>query len=233
MSNLTYQSLQQAWENPPPWTAVCDWLNTKEASEVRNFLINELENSNCVYPQDPFRSFRLTPFKDLKVVILGQDPYHGPNQANGLAFAVNSSQKAPPSLMNIKKELLRSQRNHLVCNDLTQWASNGVLLVNSALTVREKEPLSHAQIGWQTLTDHIISHIAKNKTHIVFMLWGAFAQKKEAFILPHLSQGHLILKSNHPSPFSALRPPQPFIGNNHFKIADEFCFEHHGKCVFK
>jgi uracil-DNA glycosylase len=154
-------------------------------------------------------------------VILGQDPYHGRGQAEGLAFSVASGVKIPPSLRNIYKERLRdvgipsSQDGSLI-----SWARQGVLLLNTTLTVEDGQPASHAKRGWEQLTDSLISTCAEQSRPIVFMLWGGHAQAKQALIAAHnTDQRHLVLMANHPSPLSALRPPQPFIGCGHFSAA--------------
>ncbi len=179
-----------------------------------------------IYPSEPLRALSLTGLDEVKVVILGQDPYHGPGQANGLAFSVNKGIKLPPSLRNIFKELDSSVGgSSLVDGDLTPWAEQGCLLLNTVLTVEKSRPASHAKLGWENLTNQIIAAVARQKKPVVFMLWGMHAQAKLALIEQH-SDTHLILKSNHPSPFSALRGPTPFIGCGHFKTANEWLADH-------
>jgi uracil-DNA glycosylase len=155
------------------------------------------------YPnkRDIFKALELTPFEDIKVVILGQDPYHGKGEANGLAFSVNKNIKIPPSLRNIYKELNEDMGidipNH---GDLSNWAKQGVLLLNSILTVSPDKPASHRKIGWEEYTDSIIKQINDNKHNIVFILWGKYAQEKGKYID---ESKHLVIRSPHPSPFSA------------------------------
>lgn len=169
------------------------------------------------HPSRVFRAFELTKPKDIRVVILGQDPYHTPGVADGLAFSTLPDNQIPPSLLNIFKEIEIEYKTP--CNrspDLTRWAAQGVLLLNASLSVRSGQANSHADYGWHTFTDAVISVISSTQEHVVFMLWGAFAGKKETLID---WTKHLILKSPHPSPLSASRG---FFGNNHFKIANEY-----------
>jgi uracil-DNA glycosylase len=170
-----------------------------------------------VYPPDPLRALRLTPLDRVHVVILGQDPYHGPGQAEGLAFSVPADVKPPPSLRNILAELLRDcgipPPGH---GSLLAWAERGALLLNTVLTVEDGRPASHAGWGWERLTDALIRAATAHPAPKVFLLWGAHAQAKRALIEGH---GHLVLTANHPSPLSARRPPQPFIGCGHFSQA--------------
>ncbi len=175
--------------------------------------------SNVVYPQGVkiFAAFDATPFDDVKVVIVGQDPYHGPNQANGLAFSVNEGVDMPPSLQNIFKEIQAETGAPIPANgDLTRWARQGVLLLNSTLTVRAHTPRSHAELGWEHFTDAVIRHLNEDGFGLVFMLWGADARRKGAKID---RTRHLVLESPHPSPLSAYRG---FFGNGHFKAANDW-----------
>ena len=174
-----------------------------------------------VYPAQVFRALEVTPLAATKVLILGQDPYHGPGQAEGLAFSVPPGQKVPPSLRNIFKEL---QRDLALAPpgsaSLLPWAERGVLLLNTSLTVEDGQPASHAKLGWHVLTDAICQMLWLHPSPKVFMLWGAHAQAR-------LPQGwprgpHRVLHSNHPSPLSASRPPVPFIGCGHFSAANQF-----------
>ena len=163
-----------------------------------------------------FNAFNTTPLNDVKVVILGQDPYHGPGQAQGLSFSVPKGVKPPPSLVNIFKAITMDlgipAPNH---GDLTPWADQGVLLLNAMLTVRANEASSHKDIGWQRFTDYVIEKLSRHRDNMVFMLWGRFAQQKEGLI-----QGdHLILKSVHPSPLSAHRG---FLTNKHFSRCNDY-----------
>ena len=175
--------------------------------------------SNEVYPKgsDIFNAFNLCPFNKLKVVIIGQDPYHGYGQANGLCFSVNSNIKIPPSLKNIYKELKYNYSDFTFKDgDLSNWANQGVLLLNSILTVRKGQPGSHKQIGWEIFTDSVIKTISKRKKKIVFILWGAFAKSKSKLIDKNK---HLILESSHPSPFSAY---SGFFHQNHFIKTNDY-----------
>ena len=164
-----------------------------------------------------FNALKLTPYKDVKVVILGQDPYHGVGEAHGLSFSVQQGIKMPPSLQNIYKELkddLGIDNSNIT--DLTPWAKEGVLLLNSILTVRKDSPLSHKDLGWQLLTDHIIKLLNLKEEPVVFILWGAFARSKKPLIT---NKRHLIIESTHPSPFSARNG---FFGSKPFSKTNEF-----------
>jgi uracil-DNA glycosylase len=172
-----------------------------------------------IYPpgKEIFRAFDLTDFDEVRVVILGQDPYHGPNQANGLAFSVREGIPMPPSLVNIFKEVKNEYEKEIPPNgNLERWAKQGVLLLNATLTVRARQAGSHQKKGWEDFTDAVIRHISDEKEDIVFMLWGAYAQKKGEIIDENK---HLVLKSTHPSPFSA---DKGFFGNGHFRKANEY-----------
>lgn len=172
-----------------------------------------------VYPPASkiFEAFNETPFDDVKVVIIGQDPYHGPGQANGLCFSVNPGMPFPPSLMNIFKEIQAETGKPIPSDgDLSRWAKQGVFLLNSSLTVREHSPKSHAGIGWDKFTDEAVRKLAREKEGLVFMLWGADAIKKGSFIDRNR---HLVLTSPHPSPLSAYRG---FFGNGHFNAANDY-----------
>jgi len=174
----------------------------------------KIENNQYkVYPRntDIFKAFELTPYSEVKVVVIGQDPYHGLDQANGLAFSVDTGIKLPPSLKNIFKELKRDLNIETPKHgNLEKWATQGVLLINSTLTVRAGTPNSHQQLGWNKFTDSVIKLLSAKKNGIVFLLWGKLAQEK-AKLINH--KNHHILISSHPSPFSAHRG---FIGSNHF-----------------
>ena len=186
--------------------------------ELVNFVKDEYKNKT-VYPPGNliFSAFDQCRWDDLKVVIIGQDPYHGPNQANGMCFSVNPGVPFPPSLRNIFKELSSEYDRPMPQNgDLTHWANQGVLLLNASLTVRAAQAGSHQGKGWEVFTDQVIKTIAQKKQNIVYMLWGSFARKKKELIDPN---NNLILESPHPSPLSAHRG---FFGNNHFKKAAEY-----------
>ncbi|HLW08813.1 MAG TPA: uracil-DNA glycosylase [Fermentimonas sp.] len=164
-----------------------------------------------------FNAFNTTPFHDVKVVIVGQDPYHQPQQANGLCFSVNDGIKTPPSLVNIYKEINNDLGKPIPSSgNLERWAKQGVLLLNATLTVNAGMAGSHQGKGWEEFTDSVISCLSEHRTNLVFMLWGAYAQKKGATID---TSKHLILKSPHPSPLSAHRG---FFGNKHFSKANEY-----------
>jgi len=193
------------------------YFNSKEWSELSSFLNNEYA-SHTIYPQkkDVFASLDLCPLNKTKVVIIGQDPYHGPGQAHGLSFSVPDGVKAPPSLRNILQELYSDLDKKRPSSDLTDWARQGVLLLNSVLTVRESTPGSHANKGWEDLTDLIINTISDTNEHVIFVLWGAHAQKKSSLID---TNKHFILTSPHPSPLSSYRGffgSQPFSKVNNY-----------------
>ncbi len=175
--------------------------------------------AGMVYPpgKEIFRAFDCVSFDDIKVVIIGQDPYHGPGQANGLCFSVHEGVTMPPSLKNIFKEIQNDLGKHIPKNgELERWAKQGVLLLNATLTVRASSPGSHQNKGWETFTDAVIRQISDQKSNIVFLLWGAYAQKKGEIIDRNK---HLVLMSAHPSPFSADRG---FFGCKHFSKANEY-----------
>ena len=180
-----------------------------------------LAAGKAIFPQSPYRALALTPFEKVQVVVLGQDPYHGPDQAQGLAFSVGQGQKIPPSLRNIFKEIQRDLGAPIPLGAdagcLERWAEQGVLLLNTALTVEQSMPASHSDWGWEVLTDKIIQALSAHPKPKAFLLWGAHAQSKAKQIEALNDQGrHLILKANHPSPLSALRRPTPFMGCGHF-----------------
>ena len=180
----------------------------------------EISNNEIIYPNafDIFRAFSKFELADTRVVILGQDPYHGVGEANGLAFSVNFDIKTPPSLRNIYKELELEFGNAQIHSGdrLISWANQGVLLLNATLSVVKDKPNSLADIGWQAVTDKIISEVSKKASNVVFMLWGSFAQKKASLID---GTRHFVLTTTHPSPLSAYRG---FLGCNHFKLANEY-----------
>ncbi len=187
--------------------------------QIVNFLRMEKLAGKTIYPpgQLMFNAFNTTPFDQVKVVLLGQDPYHGPGQAHGLCFSVQTGIAPPPSLINIFKEL-NSDIGMPVPNhgNLTKWAEQGVLLLNASLTVRANEPMSHAKIGWAEFTDTVIKKISDQRKHVVFILWGKFAQEKQILID---ETKHLVLKAAHPSPFSA---NNGFFGCRHFSKTNEY-----------
>jgi uracil-DNA glycosylase len=171
-------------------------------------------------PKDVFRAFDICPFDKVKVVILGQDPYHGPKQANGLSFAVHEGIVIPPSLKNIYKEIESDlDIKPKSSGDLSRWAKQGVLLLNATLTVRASTPGSHQKKGWEEFTDAVIKKLSDEREHLVFILWGNYAKNKGVVIDRNK---HLVLESAHPSPFSA---DSGFFGNKHFSKANEYLKE--------
>ena len=190
--------------------------------QLRKFIRSEYQTKTIFPPAKYiFNAFDLTPVEKVKVVIIGQDPYHGPNQAHGLAFSVLKDVKIPPSLKNIYKELNNDLNIPIPQSGfLEHWAKQGVFLLNSVLTVESGKPNSHKNHGWEEFTESVISNISRKKKNIVFLLWGSYAQKKEEFIYPN---DHLILKSVHPSPLSAYNG---FFGSNHFSQTNNFLFKH-------
>lgn len=187
--------------------------------QIVNFLRTEKMAGKTIYPPGSliFNAFNTTPFERVKVVILGQDPYHGPGQAHGLCFSVQTGVTPPPSLVNIYKELQSDLGLPIPSHgNLTKWAENGVLLLNASLTVRANEPMSHARIGWASFTDGVIKKVSEMKEHVVFILWGKFAQEKQSLID---ETKHLVLKAAHPSPLSA---HNGFLGCKHFSKTNEY-----------
>ena len=187
-------------------------------------LTDALQAGHTIYPPEPFRALSLTTLSEVRVVILGQDPYHGPGQAEGLAFSVPPGVRLPPSLRNIFKELQQSLGVSMPTDgSLVRWAKQGVLLLNTCLTVQDGQAASHARWGWEVLSDQLVQTVAQSSRPVVFMLWGAQAQAKKALIeaAGHSGQ-HLVLMANHPSPLSAMRAPMPFIGCGHFAQANAF-----------
>lgn len=187
-------------------------------TELKKFLLEEKKQGKVIYPPGSqiFSAFNHTPYDKVKVVIMGQDPYHGAGQANGLCFSVSTGIKPPPSLVNIFKELHDDLQLPIPqSGNLEKWADNGVLLLNASLTVRANEPNSHADKGWQIFTDAVIAKLSAERKGLVFLLWGKFAQAKENLID---ASKHFILKAAHPSPFSAYNG---FFGCRHFSKANE------------
>jgi uracil-DNA glycosylase len=183
----------------------------------------EKQLGKTLYPAGAniFNAFNTTPFDKVKVLLLGQDPYHGPGQAHGLCFSVQKGVPHPPSLVNIYKELKADLGIPIPkTGDLTKWAQQGVFMLNASLTVRAGEPMSHAKIGWAAFTDAVIKKVADHKEHVVFILWGKFAQEKAALID---ATKHLILKAAHPSPLSA---HNGFFGSKPFSRTNEYLTAH-------
>jgi uracil-DNA glycosylase len=203
---------------------VRDFLASDTGRTLSARMVDALNAGKTIFPATPFKALELTPLSQVRVVILGQDPYHGPGQAEGLAFSVPSGVRLPPSLRNIFKELQLSL--HLPMphhGSLEHWARQGVLLLNTCLTVESGQAASHARWGWEALTDAVVAAVAKSQPHVVFILWGAHAQAKKSVIDTAAPDGrHLVLQANHPSPLSALRPPLPFLGCGHFAQANAF-----------
>lgn len=187
-------------------------------TELIDFVKREYKE-HTIYPmgKDIFRAFDVCPFDNVKVVILGQDPYHGPGQANGLCFSVHEGIPFPPSLVNIFKEVKKDLGKDIPPNgSLERWAKQGVLLLNATLTVRAHQAGSHQKKGWETFTDAVVDHLASSRKELVYILWGSYAQKKAAIVDP---TQNLILKSPHPSPLSAHRG---FFDGKHFSKANEY-----------
>ena len=196
--------------------------------QLQEFLTTEKAQGKDIYPPEPlvFNAFNQCAFADVKVVIIGQDPYHGPGQAQGLSFSVPRGMKLPPSLRNIFKEIANDCGKQVAANglafaegDLTRWARQGVLLLNATLTVEAKKPGSHQKKGWEQFTDRVVELINQKRKPIVFILWGAYAQKKGENIN---REKHLVIESAHPSPFSAHRG---FFGSKPFSTANKFLRE--------
>lgn len=207
----------------PSWKAVLvEEFEKDYFSNLTKFVHEEYRTAQIFPPgRQIFAAFDATPFNDVKVVILGQDPYHDVNQANGLCFSVNNGVAFPPSLLNIFKEIKSDIGTEIPqSGDLSRWARQGVLLLNATLTVRAHMAGSHQGRGWEIFTDAVIAHLAREREHLVFLLWGSYAIKKGAFID---RTRHLVLTSPHPSPLSAHRG---FFGNHHFSRANEYLTAH-------
>lgn len=211
-----------AWPVAAGWKPLVDGFFQSTAGRgLVAYLGQRLRAGASIFPPLPLRALQLTPPDAVRVVILGQDPYHGRGQAEGLAFSVAPGVPFPPSLRNIFKEQLRDLGTPIPAmpqpgGSLVAWAQQGVLLLNTCLTVEEGQPASHSGKGWELLTDAVIRHVSQGAQSVVFMLWGAHAQSKRSLID---ASRHLVLVSNHPSPLSALRPPVPFMGSGHFSQA--------------
>jgi uracil-DNA glycosylase len=211
---LNDRDIESSWSN-----ILKEEYSKKYFQSLVEFLNKESHDGKIIYPRpkDVFNVFKLTPLNDVRVVILGQDPYHGLGQAHGLSFSVRAGQKMPPSLVNIYKELKRDlgieSPDH---GHLEHWSKQGVLLLNSVLTVEAQQAGSHQNRGWELFTDRIINVLNSNRKNIVFMLWGAHAQKKGQSLS---TDQHCLLKAPHPSPLSAHRG---FIGCSHFSLANNY-----------
>lgn len=210
----TSVKLEDSWKQ-----ALAGEFSAPYMATLKNFLVEEKNRGKVIFPRGPeyFRALDLTPLGKVKVVILGQDPYHGDGQAHGLCFSVQPGVRIPPSLVNIYKEMQEdlgiapARHGHL-----EHWAKQGVLLLNSVLTVERSLAASHQGKGWERFTDAVIARVNEQESPAVFMLWGSYAQKKAAFVDPHK---HLILKAPHPSPLSA---HNGFFGSKHFSKANRF-----------
>ena len=204
------------------WLAVLeDEFEKDYMIRLKQFLKEEKQAGKTIYPKssDIFNAFWKTPFDDVKVVIIGQDPYHGPNQAHGLSFSVQKGVATPPSLQNIYKELAADIPGFSIprTGELTHWAEQGVLLLNATLTVRAGEAASHQKKGWEQFTDTVIKTISDKRTGIVFILWGAFAQSKSVLID---ESKHLVIKSGHPSPMAVIKGN--FFGSKPFSKTNAY-----------
>jgi len=206
----------------PSWRKVLDKEFEKPYWEALSSFVKEEYVSKKVYqpPAYLFRAFELCPFEEVKVVVVGQDPYHNPGQANGLSFAVNRGISLPPSLKNIFKEIQSDLGvEPEPSGDLSRWARQGVLMLNSVLTVLANSPASHKGKGWEVFTDAVIESLNQNKEHVVYMLWGNYAKEKGRVVDKKMN---LVLTSGHPSPYSA----QFFFGNHHFSRCNDYLKEH-------
>lgn len=220
MNNSAGVKLDESWMNH-----IGAEFKKPYMQELKAFLQQEKSAGEIIYPRgaEIFNALNTTAFDRVRVVILGQDPYHGEGQAHGLAFSVRDGVAIPPSLMNIYKEIdaeFGSAPQRRRSGDLTRWAEQGVLLLNATLTVRKAQAGSHQNKGWEEFTDAVIRAVNHHHEHIVFMLWGSYAQKKGAFID---RQKHLVLSAPHPSPLSAHRG---FLGCGHFKQANDYLSAH-------
>jgi uracil-DNA glycosylase len=204
------------------WAPVLQrWRGSHAGRATLTAIDGRLAAGAVIYPSQVFKALATTPLAATRVVILGQDPYHGPGQAEGLAFSVAPGVKAPPSLRNIFKELVRDLAiAPPTTGSLVPWAEQGVLLLNTCLTVEEGRPASHAKFGWQALTDEILTLLLQSAVSRVFMLWGAHAQARVS--ASAFTGRHCLLQCNHPSPLSAARGPAPFVGCGHFGLANQF-----------
>ena len=204
----------------PSWRGVIgDEVEKPYFQVLKSFLVDELKNGRVLYPPSSqiFAAFNLCAFDNVKVVILGQDPYHGIGQANGLCFSVNNGVRVPPSLRNIYEESRQDVGGDVpVHGNLKAWADQGVLLLNAILSVRAGQPASHAGKGWELFTDRVIQEISDRRQGVVFLLWGKYAQNKGRFIDENK---HHVLRAPHPSPFSAF---SGFFGCRHFSMVNEF-----------
>jgi uracil-DNA glycosylase len=227
----------ERWPLAEGWRPAVDaFLSSTAGLRLASFIRERLAAGARIYPPRPFRALELTPLHSVRAVILGQDPYHGPGQAEGLAFSVPAGVKLPPSLRNIFKELgCAGDELQPPTGSLVDWAQRGVLLLNASLTVEDGQPGSHARKGWEVLTDALLAEVAARASPCVYMLWGAHAQAK-AVLIEQIAARHgceaLVLQANHPSPLSAGRPPMPFLGCGHFALARDWLAAHGYPGVF-
>ena len=217
----------EQWPLAEGWHGVVEaFLSSSAGLRLASFMRERLAAGVTVYPPRPFRALELTALDSVRAVILGQDPYHGPGQAEGLAFSVRAGVKLPPSLRNIIKELRSNEdESQPPTGSLVEWARRGVLLLNASLTVEDGQPGSHARKGWEVLTDALLAQVAARASPCVYMLWGAHAQAKAALVEDTAARNGreaLVLQANHPSPLSARRPPTPFVGCGHFALARDW-----------
>lgn len=217
----------EEWKLAPGWQPVVDaFLASGAGRQLAEFIRQRLAAGAIIYPPRPLRALEVTPLGSVHAVILGQDPYHGAGQAEGLAFSVPAGVKLPPSLRNIFQELCAGTKEpRPLSGSLIGWSHRGVLLLNAVLTVEDGRPGSHARRGWEQLTDALIAKVAAECSPCVYLLWGAHAQAKSGLI-EKAAAAHgreaLVLRANHPSPLSARRPPVPFLGCGHFAAAREW-----------
>ncbi len=216
-SNTDHIKLEESWKQ-----VLLKEFEQPYMVQLRQFLQQRKQQGAHIFPpaRQWFNAFEQTPFHQVKVVIIGQDPYHGPGQAHGLCFSVLPGIKIPPSLLNIHKELADDLDIHNHSGTLTPWAQQGVLLLNSVLTVEQGRAGAHQGKGWETFTDAAIDHLNREREHLVFILWGSYAQKKGQRIDP---QRHRVIHSPHPSPLSAHRG---FFGSHPFSQANEYLTRH-------
>lgn len=222
MSRLSEPLASVLDRTPPSWRQIVQaWRASAAGRELEAFVTQRQVEGAPIYPAQVLRALELTARDQVRVVILGQDPYHGEGQAEGLAFSVPTGLRLPPSLRNIFNELQRDLGLPLPPHGhLAAWARQGVLLLNSCLTVEMGQPASHAKRGWEALTDDLIKSLSDSEIPRVFMLWGAHAHTKAAW--PLADGRHAVLMANHPSPLSARRGPMPFLGCGHFSAANRF-----------
>lgn len=217
----------ERWPVAPGWREVIDaFLASDAGRRLGAFIQARIAQGATIYPPQPFRAMERTAPGDVNLVILGQDPYHGAGQAEGLAFSVATGVKLPPSLRNIFKERQRLFGTPVPADGSLQgWAAQGMLLLNTSLTVEDGQAASHARQGWEALTDALLATVARQASPCVYLLWGAHAQAKAGLIeqeAARYGREALILQSNHPSPLSASRPPVPFLGSGHLALARDW-----------